>query len=170
VSFTFTFGAILILVLLLVGVSAAPGGLSMVGLEGAAANAFALLRWPILFAAVTGAIVLLYRYGPSRARPRWRWVSWGAVLTALAWILFSAVFSWFLANVANYSATYGTLGTAIAVMMWLYLSVVILLLGATLNAETERQLATDTTVGPVKPLGARGAIVADRLADGVPAR
>ena len=79
------------------------------------------------------------------------------------WIVVSYLFSWFLANFANYNATYGSLGAAVGLMMWLWISTIVVLLDAELNAEIERQTARDSTVGDEQPLGLRGAVVADTV-------
>jgi membrane protein len=163
VSLAFTLGGIVLAAVLVAVVAAAPAALSGLGLGGAAATAVGILRWPVLLLVLIGAIGIVFRYGPSRSRPRWRWIVWGVVATAVLWILVSALFSFYLANFASYSATYGALGAVIGLMMWLYLSTTILLAGAALNSEIERQVATDTTTGPAEPLGRRGAVMADRL-------
>ena len=84
------------------------------------------------------ALGVLYRYGPSRTPARRQWLSIGSVLAALAWLAVSALFSWYLANFAHYDATYGSLGAAIGLMMWLWLSVIVILIGAELNAEIDK--------------------------------
>jgi len=122
-----------------------------------------LARWPLLFVVLVLGLSMLYRYGTSRRAPRLRWVIWGSLATALLWVLVSAAFSFYLANFANYNATYGSLGAVIGFMMWLYVSLMILLLGAELNAEIEHQLITDTTVGPMRPMGERDAVMSDTL-------
>lgn len=116
-----------------------------------------------MFVMFTTAVAFLYRWGPSRRRAKWRWVLPGASVAALAWVLMSTGFAFFLANFANYNATYGSLAAAVALMMWFFLSAYIVIIGATLNAEMERQTATDTTRGPDRPLGERGAQVADTV-------
>ena len=92
-----------------------------------------------------------------------RWVSVGSVFAAVTWLVMSYLFSWYLANFANYNATYGSLGAAVGLMMWLWMSAVVVLLGAELNAEIEHQTARDSTVGREKPLGSRGAVMADTV-------
>jgi membrane protein len=121
------------------------------------------LRWPVLVAAVAGGVALLYRYGPSRDPAKWRWVSWGAGLTTTVWILGSIGFSFYLSRFAHYDRAYGPLGAVVGFMMWTYVSSLILLAGAELNAELEHQTARDTTAGPALPLGARGAQMADTV-------
>jgi membrane protein len=111
------------------------------------------------------SLAALYRYGPSRSAPKWRWITPGSVTAAVIWWIGSALFSWYVANWGDYSATYGSLGTIVGVMMWIYLSMWIVLVGAELNAEIEHQTAQDTTRGPDKPLGDRGAAMADEVGE-----
>jgi membrane protein len=123
----------------------------------------AYLRWPVLFLLIIFALGVLYRYGPSRRRAKWRWISVGSIFAALAWLVMSALFSWYLGNFANYNATYGALGAVVGLMMWMWLSIIVVLVGAELNSEVEHQTARDSTVGREKPLGARGAVMADTV-------
>ena len=90
---------------------------------------------------------MLYRFGPSRRDAKWRWVSVGSVFAALAWLAVSVAFSWYLSNFADYNATYGSLGAVIGLMMWMWLSTAVVLVGAELNAEIEHQTARDSTIG-----------------------
>ena len=122
----------------------------------------------LLVLAVLVALSLLYRYGPSRSTPRWAWVTPGSALATLLWVAASALFSWYVATFATYDATYGPLGTVVAVMMWFYVTSYAVLLGAELNAELELQTARDSTDGPPRPLGRRGAYVADHVAETAP--
>lgn len=163
ISLLFTLGAIVIGILFIVGVGIVPAVLAFAGLSGSGELLVSLLRWPILIIAAAAAISILYRYGPSRARAKWRWVTWGAMFASLAWLAASILFSWYLANFADYNATYGSLGAVIGFMLWTWLSVVILLAGAELNAELEHQTARDSTTGRELPMGARGATMADTL-------
>src|ERR1700758_2827310 len=112
------------------------------------------------------ALAIFYRYGPSRTTPRWQWLSVGAVAPSLFWLGGSSLFSWYLSNFANYTATYGSLGAAIGLMMWMWMSAIIVLCGAELNSEIERQMDT-TATGP-RPQGARDAARADALCPAVP--
>jgi membrane protein len=121
------------------------------------------LRWPALFALLIVGLAVLYRYGPSRRPAKWRWISVGSVFAALAWLAVSSLLSWYLGNFANYNATYGALSTVVALMMWMWLSAIVVLTGAQLNAEIEHQTARDSTVGPERPLGIRGAVMADTV-------
>ena len=121
------------------------------------------LRWTVVFLTASGAFTLFYRYGPSRHHARWRWVAFGGVLAALAWMGVSLAFSWYVNNVAHFGVTYGSLGAIIAYMLWVWVSAMVVLTGAEFNAEIEHQTAIDTTIGPVRPMGDRGAVMADTL-------
>jgi membrane protein len=121
------------------------------------------LRWPVMFVLMIVGLAVLYRYGPSRRLAKWRWTSVGSVFAASAWLAVSSLFSWYLGNFANYNATYGALGAVVGLMMWMWLSTIVVLVGAELNSEIEHQTARDTTIGPEKPLGTRGAVMADTV-------
>ena len=108
---------------------------------------------------------VLYRFGPSRRERRWQWISVGSVVAAIAWVVASALLSWYLTNFASYDATYGSLGAGIGLMMWMWVTSIVVLFGAELNSEIEHQTARDSTVGGEKPLGARGAIMADTVGE-----
>lgn len=122
-----------------------------------------LLRWPILALLMMCAIAVLYRYAPSRREPKWQWVSGGAIVATLLWLLASAGFSLYVTRFGSYDATYGSLGAVAILLLWLWLSALIVLIGAMLNAEAEHQTLCDTTRGVPKPIGARGAHVADTV-------
>ena len=131
---------------------------------GAVFNAVATyLRWPLLFIGVMLVLALLYRYAPSRAQPRWRWVSWGAASATLLWTIGSIGFSIYVRNFGNYNAIYGSLGAVIILLFWLWLSAFIVLLGAEMNAEMEHQTRLDTTTGEPQSRGERGAYDADTV-------
>jgi membrane protein len=140
-----------------------PSVLRILGIDGAGQTAFSILRWPLLGALFAFALAVVYRYAACRDRPRWRWVSWGAGAATLLWLLGSAAFSYYLARFDDFSGTYGSLGAIIAMLMWLFLTAFVILLGAELDAEMERQTVRDTTVGPEEPMGRRGAHAADTV-------
>jgi membrane protein len=123
-----------------------------------------VVRWPAFFLVGTMAIACLYWLGPSRRPARFGWVMPGAMAAALFWAAASWGFSWYVGTLANYTATYGSLATVVVFMTWLWLSAMIVLAGAELNAELEHQTARDTTIGRPKPLGRRGATMADTVA------
>lgn len=162
-SLAFTGGAILFLILAIGGIVVVPVVLAFFGLGGIVDWLVWAGRWPALLAIVLGALALLYRYGPSRDRAQWRWVSPGSLLAAVAWLVFSMAFSWYAGHFGSYNETYGSLGAVIGFMTWMWLSATIILAGAELNAEIEHQTVKDTTDGPRQPLGTRGAKMADTV-------
>ena len=163
VSITFTIGAILIGIGLLLAVGVVPAVLAFLYLDSWTETLVDLARWPILMVAILTGISLIYRFGPSREHAKWRWLSWGAVLATLVWLAASWLFSFYLQNFADYNATYGSLGAVVGLMMWTWISVIILIVGAAVNAEMEHQTACDSTTGAPLPMGMRGAFVADTL-------
>jgi membrane protein len=167
-SLAFTTGGIVALLLMVSAVVAFPLALDHIGLAPDSRFLVSLGRWPLLFVILLAALGILYRFGPSRRAARWEWLSVGTVAAALLWIAGSSLLSWYLSNFGNYDATYGSLGAAIGLMMWMWMSAIIVLCGAELNSEIEHQTALDTTVGQPKPLGARGAVMADTLGAAVP--
>jgi membrane protein len=110
-------------------------------------------------------LAITYRFGPSRKTPQWRWVSWGAVIATLLWILGSVLFSIYVTRFGNYNETYGSVGAIVILLMWFLLSSYAVLIGAELNAEMERQTRRDTTSGGEKPMGGRGAHAADTVGE-----
>ncbi|NEV01687.1 YihY/virulence factor BrkB family protein [Bradyrhizobium uaiense] len=162
-SLTFTIAALISIMLMVGAVVVVPLLLQQVGLGTRAELIVRFGRWPILMLLFLTALAVLYRYGPSRTKPRWQWLSVGAVAAAVLWLIGSSLLSWYLANFGNYSATYGSLGAAIGLMTWMWMSAIIVLCGAELNSEIEHQTAIDSTEGHRKPLGARGARMADTV-------
>jgi membrane protein len=162
-TFVFTLAGIVFVITAIIGVVAIPLFLKLVGLETMTKQLASILRWPFLLVAVGVSLAFIYRYGPSRRDARWRWVSWGSTVAGLMWIAASMLFSWYVATFDSYNRVYGSLGAGIGFMVWLWISAAIVLLGAQLNAETEHQTARDTTAGRPKPLGSRGAMMADHV-------
>ena len=163
VSLAFTLSAIAALLVAIGTVVVFPIAMSFIGLGTWGEILIRVLRWPSLFVIVLFGLALLYRFGPSRTRARWQWLTVGSLFAAAAWLAGSGLLSWYLANFADYDATYGSLGAAIGLMMWMWLSATVILVGAELNSEIEHQTAIDSTTGMAKPLGARGAVVADTV-------
>ncbi len=126
-------------------------------------TAVSVLRWPVLAAVVVLALAVLYRCAPDRAAPKWRWVTPGAIAATLLWLLGSIAFSVYVRNFGTYNETYGTLGAAVVLLLWLLLTAYAIVLGAEFDSETERQTRQDSTRGPSQPLGQRGAYAADTL-------
>lgn len=162
-SLLFTFLAIVFLALALGAVVVFPVALNFFGWASSEKQIIALARWPFLYAIVVGVLMVFYRYGPSRRPAQWRWVSWGSVIAAMLWIAVSMAFSRYVASFDGYNRMYGSLGAVIAFMVWLWLSSVMALFGAKIDAESELQTARDTTIGREKPMGQRGAYVADNV-------
>jgi membrane protein len=168
VSLAFTAGGIAALLLMVGAVVAFPLALNHLGLAPESRLIIALARWPLLFVLLLVALAILYRFAPSRDAPRWQWLSLGAVTASILWIAGSALLSWYLSKFANYSATYGSLGAAIGLMMWMWVSAIVIMFGAELNSEIERQTLRDTTTGGPKPLGSRDAVSADTVGAAAP--
>ncbi len=162
-TFLFTLAGIVFVIVAVAGVVVVPLVLKFVGLPTMTEWLLAILRWPILLVTIVTSLALIYRYGPSRNDARWRWVTWGSIAAALLWIAASMLFSWYVATFDSYNRTYGSLGAGVGFMVWLWISTVIVLLGGELNAEMEHQTARDTTEGSAKPLGTRGAMMADHV-------
>jgi membrane protein len=163
ISLGFTIGAILFVLAALGAVVAVPIFLNYVGLSNQSDLLLRIGRWPALYLVLTVALAVIYRYGPSRQKPRWRWITWGSAIAALLWLAASALFSWYAANFGKFNETYGSLGAVIGFMMWLWISAIVILLGGEIDAEMEHQTARDTTTGPPKPMGMRGAEIADTV-------
>ncbi len=162
-AFALTLGAILFIILALSMVVVLPAVLGFIGLGGWADTLIRLARWPVLALMVMAGLAVLYRYGPSREQAQWRWVSWGAVIATVLWLVGSIVFSWYVSNLADYNATYGSVGAVVILLMWLYLSAFAVLLGAEINSEMEHQTGEDTTTGRPEPIGDRRALMADTI-------
>ncbi|WP_279482845.1 YihY/virulence factor BrkB family protein [Aureimonas sp. SK2] len=164
VSLFFTLCAIVFLIVALAAVVVLPIALNFVGLGGIE-SWLLVLRWPLLLVVVAGGLSVVYRYGPSRRRARWRWITPGAGLAAVLWVIFSIAFSWYAQNFGSYDETYGSLGAAIGFMTWIWISSMVVLVGAELDAELEHQTARDSTREPPRPMGRRGAVMADTLGE-----
>ena len=162
-SLLFTLGMIAFAVVAIAAVVAVPVALNY--LPGFVGQVLNIARWPALLILVAIAISFVYRYGPSRTEPRWRWISWGSAFAAFGWLAASALFSWYAANFGTFNKTYGSLGAVIGAMMWMWLSFIVILIGGKLNAETEHQTARTSTAGPDRPLGQRGARMADTVGE-----
>lgn len=161
-TYAFTLGLLVFLTLVSAILVAVP-----LYLEGAGVSEFAVvwlpLRWMVILGLAAAAFSMVYRYGPCRARARWRWVSTGGVFAAVMWLVGSLGFSWYVNNIAHFDVTYGSLGAVIGFMLWIWFSVMVVLIGAELNAEIEHQTALDSTTGPAQPMGVCGAAMADTV-------
>ncbi len=164
-SLTFTLCTIVVLLAAIAAIVVLPLAFSFIGIGGSAVDLIARIgRWPATLLLLILALSLLYRFGPSRRPARWRWVTWGGAIAAIAWLALSGGFSWYVSNFGSYNKTYGSLGAIIGFMTWIWLSATVLLVGGQLNAEMEAQTERDSTVGGDKPVGGRGARAADTVA------
>ncbi|WP_441481080.1 YihY/virulence factor BrkB family protein [Bosea sp. 2KB_26] len=162
VSLVFTLGILVFSLAALGAVALIPVILDYSHLGGAAEWLVTLGRWPALVGLLLLALAVLYRCGPSRDEAQWNWVSPGACFAAIGWLVASMLFSWYVANFEDYNKTYGAIGAVIGLLTWMWLSATIVLVGAELNSEAERQTYLDTTTGAPMPIGMRGADAADR--------
>jgi len=164
-SLLLTIGAVLFAAFAFALIAVLPAALDRPSVGEPVRVALGVLRWPVLAAAVLVALAVFYRYAPNRDDPRWRWVSPGALTATLLWLVGSAVFSVYTANFGKYNETYGSLGAVVVVMLWLFLTAFVLIFGAELNAEIERQTRKDSTEGSPQPLGGRRAYAADTVGE-----
>ncbi|MBM9606058.1 YihY/virulence factor BrkB family protein [Desulfopila inferna] len=158
-----TFGAIIFVLISLGFIVVFPILLKYIGLSGMAGTLTSILRWPLLAFFVIMGLGLLYRYAPHRNQAQFKWINWGAIIATLLWIAVSILFSLYVSHSDSYNEMYGSIGAIIILLMWFYITAFAVLLGAEINAEMELQTQTDTTHGPSKPLGERGAYVADTV-------
>jgi membrane protein len=160
-----TLAAIVFGLVALALVAGLPAVLGFLPLGEAGKTIASVLRWPLLAVLVLGALVVVYRYGPSRDRARWRWVSWGAAAAALLWLAGSALFSLYVGHFGQFNKTYGSFAAVAVLLLWFELTAFSVLLGGLLDAELERQTRRDSTTGEPEPMGRRGARAADTLGE-----
>lgn len=144
-------------------VAVLPTVLDRLHLTGSVELMLNILRWPLVIGGFVAALAIMYRYGPDRDNAKWRWISPGAGVAALLWLIGSALFSLYVSKAGTYDEVYGPLGAVVVFLMWLYLTAFVVLIGAELNAELERQTTKDTTEGEQKPMGQRDAHAADTV-------
>jgi membrane protein len=142
-----------------------PAAVQLVAVGAATKWLLLLVQWPLLIVLVMLGLAVLYRFGPDRDKPQWRWVSPGAAAATLLWIVASVGFTVYVANFNSYDKTYGSLGGVVILLTWLYLSALTVLLGAVINAQSEKQTRKDSTEGPARPMGRRDAKAADTLGE-----
>jgi membrane protein len=159
--------AFIVFLLVVVGlIAGVPVVLSSLNLDDTVSRIIGWVRWPLLALAQIAALAVVYRYAASRAEPKWRWITPGAVVATILWLAGSVAFSLYVTYFASYNKTYGALGVVVILMTWLLLSVYSVLLGAEINAEMEHQTKQDTTTGEPRPMGQRHAYVADTVGSG----
>jgi membrane protein len=145
ISLAYTLGAIGFATLALSAIVVAPVLLNYFGLGSVTGILLRLLRWPVLLVTITLWLSLIYWHGPSREEPRWQWITLGSASAAILWLIASLLFSWYAGSFSNYNKTYGSLGAVIGFMVWIWISVIVVLLGAELDAETERRPVSQST-------------------------
>lgn len=163
IAFAFTLGAMALIMLLFVALAVIPAMLAVLNPGPTGDLVIRILRWPLLAMTLGLSLTVLYRHGPSRRPPEWRWVTWGSAFATISWLIMSLAFTTYLDRIANFNATYGALAAPIGFLFWVWLSIIVIILGAEINGEMEHQTAMDTTTGPDKPMGKRGAVMADTL-------
>jgi membrane protein len=167
-SLGLTIAAIVFMVIMLSIVAVLPALLKSVFGTGALRWVFQILGWLILVVLVMAALAIIYRLGPERDAPKMKWVSVGALVATLIWLLASIGFSIYSSTFGNYAKTYGVFAGIVVLLFWLWLTAYAILLGAEINAEAEQQTIRDTTKGQEQPLGERGAVKADSIPSGDP--
>lgn len=164
IALLLTIGAIVFLLVTLALVAVVPLVLNVVPLGTLGTVLVQVVRWVLLLAVVVVALAVVYRLAPDRDAPRFAWVSTGSLVAAVLWIVGSLLFSLYVNNFGSYNKTYGAIAGVVVFMLWLYLTSYIVLLGAEINAESERQTRKDTTRGEPAPMGERRASAADEIA------
>jgi membrane protein len=160
-----TLGAIVFVLLTLALVAVVPAVLNALNLGTFITLIVQIVRWVLLVVLIVVALAVVYRLAPDRDAPQFKWTSAGALVAAVLWVLGSLAFSLYVNNFGSYNKTYGTLAGVVILLLWLYLTSYIILLGAEINAESEKQTKQDTTKGPPLPMGERRAEAADTVAD-----
>ncbi|MWJ27129.1 YihY/virulence factor BrkB family protein [Halomonas sediminis] len=158
-----TFGLLGITLLTLGFIALFPLVVNILGIHSPYDRIVGWLRWPPLLVLMSVLIALLYRFAPYRRAPRWQWLSVGTLVATGLWLLGSGGLSLYVRYFANFSELYGSLGAVVVLMLWFWLSAFVILLGAEINCQMERQTRLDTTVGEPRPMGERKAHAADTL-------
>ena len=164
VAIAITIGGVCFFALSVTAIAAVPAAVALLDLGPALTAALASLQWLVLAIAAILALAGVYRFAPCRASARFRWLTPGAVVATLLWLLSSLLFSFYVANFGSYNETFGSIGAVVVLLLWLYISAFAVCVGAEINAELERQTYRDSTTGPIRPIGRRGAHVADHVA------
>lgn len=162
-SLLFTICGVVGFVLVVILGLAAPLAIGFLPLGGAGEWVLLALRWAMLWMIAVLALSALYRFAPHRANARWRWVNWGSGIAATLWLIGSILFAIYVRNFDTFGRTYGAIAGVIVMLMWFYVSAFVIILGAEINSELERQTVRDTTEGGPKPMGERGAFSADTV-------
>lgn len=170
VALLLTFGGIILVVLALALIVVLPIVFNILNLPAALSTLLSYLPWLLLAGCFIFWLAVLFRYGPSRKEAQWSWVSLGSIATTVLWIITSILFSFYVSNFSQYNATYGSIGAIMILLLWFYFTALAVLLGAELNAGMEHQTTIDTTGGKSRPMGKRGAYVADTIGESFEAK
>ncbi|MBB1091851.1 YihY/virulence factor BrkB family protein [Rhodopseudomonas palustris] len=162
ISLGFTIGGVLFVLAALGCIVMIPVILGFVGMSSFGDRLLSAGRWPAMYLVLSVALAVIYRYGPSREATRWRWISWGSATAAMVWLAASTLFSWYAASFGQFNETYGSLGAVVGFMTWLWMSAIVILLGAEIDAALEHQAAAVTTASP-QPLDLGEARSADTI-------
>jgi membrane protein len=161
-----TLGAILFFLIVVALIAVLPAILQVFGTGGIVWLGIQVARWVLIVAVIAVGLAVLYRVAPDRDAPKIRWVSVGAGIATLLWIIASVGFSVYVSNFGSYAKTYGALAGIVILLLWLFITAYAILLGAEINAESEQQTVADTTKGEPQPLGERDAVKADSVPPG----
>jgi membrane protein len=129
-----------------------PVALNLSGVRGPRRWIGQVVEWPLLIVFVMGMVALIYRYGPDRSVPKWKWASLGVIVATILWVLGSVLFSAYIYYFGSYNKTYGSLGLPLILMTWMWLSVFVVMFGAEINGEAERQTHQNTAARPALPV------------------
>ena len=165
VRLALTIGVIIGFLLTAMAMVAVPAVLHFLPLGPLADTIIMLVRWPLVAAIAVIGLAIMYRYGPSRDEPEWKWVTPGAAAAVVLWLIASVAFAFYVRNFGSYNETFGSLGGVVIMLMWLWISAYIVLMGAELDSEMEAQTKHDTTVGEYRKMGNRDAEKADNLGE-----
>jgi membrane protein len=163
IALALTVGAIVFFLLVVSLVAVLPIVLGFLGTNGIVLFLVQAARWVLIVIVITIALAVLYRVAPDRDAPKLRWVSVGAGLATLLWIIASVGFSIYVSQFGSYTKTYGAIAGIVILLLWLFITAYAILLGAEINAESEQQTVADTTKGAPKPMGERDAVKADSM-------
>jgi membrane protein len=163
--------ALLLTVVVIIGglialafVAGLPAVLNVAGVHGPGRWIGLVVQWPLLVVFMMGMVALIYRYGPDQHKPKWKWASPGVIVATILWILGSILFTIYVYHFGSYNKTYGSLGAPLVLLTWMWLSAFVVLFGAAINGEAERQARPDTTVRSLLPMGHGGAKGAETVA------
>jgi len=161
VAVLLTLGLMAAGIVAIVLVAGLPAVMQVLGSDGRLKWLLLIVQWPVLMILMIVGLAVVYRYAPDRHAPQWRWISPGAILATVLWLVASVAFTVYVANFSSYNRTYGSLGGAVLLLTWLYITSFTVLLGAVVNAQAEQQTERDTTTGRPAPRGERDAHAAD---------